>query len=406
MVAALADRAGEVLMELSTQGLANVAWGLTVAGCYPPQLIRRWRALAGAEQHFFKPAELNQLHWVEVALRLEAPPGAAGLGPLPAETASFFHSLYQAGRLRAFAGRAWARHQDTGPRSVSAFQMQVYKAMCALGVACQLEYSEAGEYSIDVAIPEQRIAVEADGPVHFAVNTNHLMGGTALKRRLLQRLGWQAVSVPQHEWRQLSPSQRQQYMLRKLEEAGLRLPGSQAELAQAQAQVQEQAGAGAPAPALSTGQQQRQGLPGAEVRQQEVQDRREEQEEQQEQGVESPGKLASVSSGNGCATEAEPSLTASGPAATSAGPAATSAVPAATSAVGASESREPSPSTRAQRAQRLALLHFRQGKLSRGGLVKRTGLQAGSSGRTSSDRAGGGGVNGGDTGSSKAAAPP
>lgn len=28
--------------------------------------------------------------------------------------------------------------------------------------------------------------MEVDGPVHFATNSRHLMGGTALKRRLLQ----------------------------------------------------------------------------------------------------------------------------------------------------------------------------------------------------------------------------
>ena len=129
---------------------------------------------------------------------------------------------------------------------------QVHAAVCALGVPCVLEHSQAGEYSIDVAIPSHKIAgarraccavlcsaalcaaapchavltqppappcdgtvggswrepaaahalpssctptnrrplfpgpVEVDGPVHFAVNSTHLMGGTALKRRLLR----------------------------------------------------------------------------------------------------------------------------------------------------------------------------------------------------------------------------
>ena len=34
--------------------------------------------------------------------------------------------------------------------------------------------------------PRSTAAVEVDGPVHFATNSRHLMGGTALKRRLLQ----------------------------------------------------------------------------------------------------------------------------------------------------------------------------------------------------------------------------
>lgn len=36
----LAERAGEVLEQLTPQGLANLAWGLTVAACYPPQVGR------------------------------------------------------------------------------------------------------------------------------------------------------------------------------------------------------------------------------------------------------------------------------------------------------------------------------------------------------------------------------
>jgi hypothetical protein len=38
-------------------------------------------------------------------------------------------------------------------------------------------------------------AVEVDGPVHFAANTRHLTGATALKRRLLQ-VRWVAGGAP------------------------------------------------------------------------------------------------------------------------------------------------------------------------------------------------------------------
>ena len=38
---ALAGRAEEILGEFTPQGLSNLAWGLTVAACYPPQVSRR-----------------------------------------------------------------------------------------------------------------------------------------------------------------------------------------------------------------------------------------------------------------------------------------------------------------------------------------------------------------------------
>ena len=47
------------------------------------QLVRRWRTLAGGRAVQFGPAELNQLHLVEVALRLEAP-GIGKLAPVAA----------------------------------------------------------------------------------------------------------------------------------------------------------------------------------------------------------------------------------------------------------------------------------------------------------------------------------
>lgn len=45
----------------------------TTAALRTSQLMRRWRMVAGGRAVQFGPAELNQLHLVEVALRLEAP---------------------------------------------------------------------------------------------------------------------------------------------------------------------------------------------------------------------------------------------------------------------------------------------------------------------------------------------
>ena len=44
------------------------------------------------------------------------------------------------------------------PIPVRACCLQVHATLCALGVPCQLEHTEAGEYSIDIALPEHRIS--------------------------------------------------------------------------------------------------------------------------------------------------------------------------------------------------------------------------------------------------------
>lgn len=51
-------------------------------------------------------------------------------------------------------------------------------------------------YSVDISLPQLRVAVEADGPTHMPRNApSRSLGATALKRRHLSRMGWQVVSV-------------------------------------------------------------------------------------------------------------------------------------------------------------------------------------------------------------------
>ncbi|KAL4423640.1 hypothetical protein ABPG77_009227 [Micractinium sp. CCAP 211/92] len=426
MMGVLAELADSLLLKFTPQGLANLAWGLTVAGIYPPQLIRRWRAVAGAERRFFRPAELNQLHLVEVALRLEAPPGAVQ-GPLPADAASFFDSLYQAGRLRAFAGRAWARHQEAAQPVVTDFQQQVYRTICALGVPCQLEHSAAGEYSIDVAIPEHRIAVEADGPVHFSCNTRHPTGSTALKRRLLQRLGWRPVDVPFYDWWGLPANKQMDYMRRKLQEAGLQLPASPLEAGSRGVQRQRRPQHAMPAqqarqrPRQQQGQQQRRRieqpgqaafadqlegqlearkpavqLPGAAAEHQghqeqavakavaeQAQQQAQQAQQQQQQVQQQEEAPVGAAAGEQQAPEPE--------AAGGQGQEQQSGSDVGGQAGAAAEPDKPlGSSTLAQRAQRLSVLQYQRGKLSKQGLVTRRGLQAAAGGPKSGGAGGSG----------------
>ena len=73
---------------------------------------------------------------------------------------------------------------------------------------------------MDLALPQQRIAIEADGPSHFTRNTGDVrpLGHTAMKQRHLQLLGWQVVSVPWLEWDDIrGPVFRREYLLSRIE---------------------------------------------------------------------------------------------------------------------------------------------------------------------------------------------
>ena len=57
----------------------------------------------------------------------------------------------------------------------------------------------ASDWGLKFSVPDapvaKKVAVEVDGPVHFASNCNHVMGSTILKQRQLKALGWEVVSV-------------------------------------------------------------------------------------------------------------------------------------------------------------------------------------------------------------------
>ncbi|KAG2453147.1 hypothetical protein HYH02_002473 [Chlamydomonas schloesseri] len=89
-------------------------------------------------------------------------------------------------------------------RVQSSYQRQMANALTALRHMHLLEDNSAG-YSIDITLPALRIAIEADGPTHTSRTPGGaVLGATAMKRRHLQRLGWQVINVTYTEWDKLS----------------------------------------------------------------------------------------------------------------------------------------------------------------------------------------------------------
>eukprot|EP00808_Paulinella_micropora_P015029 g29927.t1 len=78
--------------------------------------------------------------------------------------------------------------------------------------------------SLDITLPDQKVAIEVDGPFHFALDAqgnSHYLGTTVHKHRLLHKMGWRVVSLPYYEWNALpSHSERAPFLRRKLLEVG------------------------------------------------------------------------------------------------------------------------------------------------------------------------------------------
>lgn len=100
-------------------------------------------------------------------------------------------------------------------RGITKLQAAVQSTVEGLGYAAESEACTHG-MSVDIWVPDLALAIEVDGPLHYAANQRqHALGPTRLKRRLLHCCGVSVLCVPFHEWPQ-GEAQRRAYMRRKL----------------------------------------------------------------------------------------------------------------------------------------------------------------------------------------------
>ena len=178
--------------------------------------MRKWRRAVADNLDTIPKETLALVHHTEIALALEAP--SLGIE----KEVRFDHVMkfmYTSGRVKRSAMNEWnvqQAHTETVDQErldgVSLFQKEVYRAAERVHSGWIMEFwDDQLQYPVDMALPDKKIVIEADGPTHFANNTRKPLGATALKRRLLHRLGWHTVSVPYFEWGTCA-DQKQQYI--------------------------------------------------------------------------------------------------------------------------------------------------------------------------------------------------
>ena len=213
-----------------------VGWSLIVGKGPPGQLtpangpilqaLRAWRRAITSVGPYIPASQLSMVQHVAVALRIECPKLGSDA---PAQYDTFLNSLYDSGRLSLRASAEWDAQTEiiidtTGSgKHGSKFQLDVCKSACAVVPGWQFEYWEKDLcYTVDAALPEFKIALEADGPTHYAINTLRPLGHTTLKARLLSQLGWTVINVPYFEWEKCrTMEEREEYIIDKLESAGV-----------------------------------------------------------------------------------------------------------------------------------------------------------------------------------------
>lgn len=99
------------------------------------------------------------------------------------------------------------------------------RTLSAMGVSHVNEkLTDDNLFSVDIALEGEHIAVEADGPFHFTINTLRPLGEMYVRKRLLEVRGWTVVSVPFFAWQGLSEEEKKRYLLRLLTQAKAGVP--------------------------------------------------------------------------------------------------------------------------------------------------------------------------------------
>ena len=127
------------------------------------------------------------------------------------------------------ATKAWK--VGTSRVVISQFHREVSAALTNMGVPHEIEYvTEDGLFSLDIVLRGKKVAIEVDGPSHFARNfpRRRLSGEetdtTNSRYRYLEKAGWTTVHVPWFEWASVNGSSGQSatFLAKKLfDQAGL-----------------------------------------------------------------------------------------------------------------------------------------------------------------------------------------
>lgn len=187
----------------NTQDLANFSHAHAIAGLYEPWLLDLLLTHIGSQedkewesQSTKMSLEMTQVLAYLLILEEEGLLGQSRVTRDPRYL-----------KLKELATRAYEANEATG----SYVQREVFRAINSttriLGGRfqgqCFLEMkTEDNLFSIDIAIPTERLAIEVDGPSHFlSSHPGEYEGTTLLRNRFLQNRGWTVASLPVARWR-------------------------------------------------------------------------------------------------------------------------------------------------------------------------------------------------------------
>lgn len=197
------------LGELDAADLASVLWGYQLFHGLTPALWNpACEALAAGQAEGVQAQALVQLF--QVHLMVCRDPACSAYETPPA--------------LIVAARGHWVAHVSSSamlpPGEV---HRDVQRCLAGMGVPHTVgSLGEDGMFTLKLALPDRRIALEALGPDAFCVNVQppqqqpQPLGETVMRIHMLAAHGWQSLSIPHYEWSALTSEVGKQQYLRTL----------------------------------------------------------------------------------------------------------------------------------------------------------------------------------------------
>ncbi|KAK9814956.1 hypothetical protein WJX73_003116 [Symbiochloris irregularis] len=206
LLGAIADRASQMIKDLSLQHVTNILWAFASLFYLPGEALQVFveevRTRLAVE--CFNPQQLANLVWalsisklctVDIwnAIMGQITNMGADTDLVPEALTQIYQAhllmeIDQAGQvcstpphLLRQASATW--REATRNVRISQLHSEVSQALTALGEVHEMEHLVEGDlFSLDMAIPGERIGIEADGPHHYTANTLSPTGFSAQQR--------------------------------------------------------------------------------------------------------------------------------------------------------------------------------------------------------------------------------
>ncbi|CEO97857.1 hypothetical protein PBRA_005971 [Plasmodiophora brassicae] len=207
---ALANRGVETISESNPQHVANTMWAFSAVRFDPDDRIVE--AMVGRTCFLYSDGSFSDEHLVQLHLwRLFV--GESRFDSV-VDRVCHVKTDVMVSRFRDAMSRTMQLH-------VSRMEGEVVDALSRMyqpGYVVSGYICPGTGYSIDAALPKERIAVEVNGPMHFlrdccSNRVTSMNGASRLKRYLLERYGWRIVDVNFEDWDKTGGDREQQQEL-------------------------------------------------------------------------------------------------------------------------------------------------------------------------------------------------